>query len=83
MESIEQDSGTIRLEPLGPRTSWSFSPLDQIESGHAAGTKPEAASDPGLTSHDPKTSQHGLLMPHKGAAGLRLLHNKEQTWRFE
>lgn len=35
------------------------------------------------TSGDPKISQHGSSMPHKGATGLKRLNNKEQNWRFE
>src|SRR5690606_34553828 len=38
-----------------------------------------SSQDPGLTPHDPKISQHGSSVPHKGAAGLKLRHNKEQT----
>jgi hypothetical protein len=31
------------------------------------------------TSDDPKKSQHGSSMPHKGATGLKRLNNKEQN----
>lgn len=43
----------------------------------------QALHDSGPATHDPKKSQHGSLMPHKGAMPLKLPHNKEQTGDFE